>query len=31
MAAATCDYIAVPRAEVDVERLFNKGRDLLGL
>jgi hypothetical protein len=31
MAAAAHDYIAVPGAEVDIERLFNKGQDLLGL
>ena len=31
MAAAARDYLAVPAAEVDVERLFNTGRDLLGL
>jgi hAT family C-terminal dimerisation region len=31
MAAAARDYLAVPAAEVDVERLFNSGRDLLGL
>ena len=31
MAAAARDYLAVPGAEVDVERLFNSGRDLLGL
>ena len=30
MAAAARDYLAVPAAEVDVERLFNSGRDLLG-
>ena len=30
-AAAARDYIAVPGAGVDVERLFNKGRDLLSL
>jgi hypothetical protein len=31
MAAAARDYLAVPAAEVDVERLFNSGQDLLGL
>jgi hypothetical protein len=31
MAAAARDYLAVPAAEVDVERVFNTGRDLLGL
>jgi hAT family dimerisation domain. len=31
MAAAARDYLAVPAAEVDVERLFNTGRDLFGL
>jgi hypothetical protein len=31
MVAAARDYLAVPAAEVDVERLFNSGRDLLGL
>ena len=31
MAAAARDYLAVPGAEVDVERLFNSRRDLLGL
>ena len=31
MAAAARDYLAVPAVEVDVERLFNSGRDLLGL
>ncbi|EED15295.1 hypothetical protein TSTA_047440 [Talaromyces stipitatus ATCC 10500] len=31
MAAAARDYLAVPAAEVDVERLFNTERDLLGL
>ena len=31
IAATTRDYLAIPGAEVDVERLFNKGRDLLGL
>jgi hypothetical protein len=31
MAAAACDYIAIPGAEIDFERLFNKGQDLLGL
>ncbi|KAK9318766.1 hypothetical protein V1517DRAFT_334664 [Lipomyces orientalis] len=25
------DYIAIPASEVAVERLFNSGRDLLGL
>ncbi|EED15823.1 hypothetical protein TSTA_009450 [Talaromyces stipitatus ATCC 10500] len=31
MAAAARDYLAVPAAEVNIERLFNTGRDLLGL
>ena len=31
MAAAARDYLAVPAAEVNIERLFNSGRDLLGL
>ncbi|EED22636.1 conserved hypothetical protein [Talaromyces stipitatus ATCC 10500] len=31
MAAAARDYLAVPAAEVNVERVFNTGRDLLGL
>lgn len=30
-AAATRDYLAIPASEVAVERLFNSGRDLLGL
>ena len=25
------DYLSIPPAEVDVERLFSEGRDLLGL
>ena len=31
MAAAARDYLAIPAAEVAVERLFNRGRDLLGV
>ena len=31
MAAAARDYLAIPAAEVSVERLFSRGRDLLGL
>jgi hypothetical protein len=29
--AVTCDYLLIPGAEVDVERLFNIARDILGL
>jgi hypothetical protein len=31
MAQATRRYLAIPRSEVDVERLFNVGRDVLGI
>jgi hAT family C-terminal dimerisation region len=31
MSQVVQDYLAVPLAEVDVERLFSIGRDLLGL
>jgi hypothetical protein len=31
MAAAARDYLVIPAAEVAVERLFSRGRDLLGL
>ena len=31
VAAAARDYLAIPASEVAVERLFNSGRDLLGL
>ena len=31
MAAAARDFLAIPASEVAVERLFNKGRDLLGI
>jgi hypothetical protein len=31
MAAAARDYLAIPASGVSVERLFNSGRDLLGL
>lgn len=31
MAAAARDYLAIPAAEVSVERLLSCGRDLLGL
>lgn len=30
LAATTRDYLAIPILIVSVERLFNKGRDLLG-
>ena len=29
MAAAARDYLAISAVEIDVERLFNNGRDLL--
>ena len=31
MAAAARDYLAVPGLEVDIERLFSDGRDVLGI
>jgi hypothetical protein len=31
LAAAARDYLAIPASSVSVERLFNKGRDLLGV
>jgi hypothetical protein len=31
MYAIARDYLVIPGTEVDVERLFNMGRDLLGL
>jgi hypothetical protein len=31
MAAAARDYLAIPAAEVSVERLFSAGRDILGV
>ena len=31
MAAAARDYLAIPASEVSVERLFNAGRDMIGL
>lgn len=31
MAAAARDYLAIPASKVSVERLFNKGRDVLGV
>ena len=31
MAAAARDYLAIPASEVAVERLFNAGRDILGI
>jgi hypothetical protein len=31
MSQVAKDYLLIPPAEVDVERLFNEGRDLLGL
>jgi hypothetical protein len=30
-AQAAWDYLAIPASEVDVERLFNVGRDVLGM
>jgi hAT family dimerisation domain. len=31
MFQVVCDYLPIPRSEVDVERLFNTGRDILGI
>jgi hypothetical protein len=31
MSQVAKDYLPIPPTEVDVERLFNKGHDLLGL
>lgn len=31
MAAAARDYLAIPASEVSVERLFSKGRDVIGI
>ena len=31
MAVAARNYLTIPASKVAVERLFNKGRDLLGL
>ncbi len=31
MTAAARDYLAIPASEVAVERLFSRGRDLLGV
>ena len=31
MAAAARDYLAIPSSEVDIERLFSGGRDVLGI
>jgi hypothetical protein len=31
MAAAARDYLVIPALEVDIERLFNIGRDILGV
>ena len=31
MVAVTRDYLAIPASDVAVERLFNKGKGLLGL
>lgn len=31
MAAAACDYLAIPASEVSCERVFSTGRDMIGL
>ncbi len=31
MTAVACDYLAIPLSEVDIKRLFNVGRDILGI
>jgi hypothetical protein len=31
MSQASHDYLSVPAFEVDIERLFNVGRDILGI
>ena len=31
MSKVTRDFLAIPAAEVDVERLFSLGRDLIGV
>jgi len=31
MAQVAQDHLAIPAAEVDIERLFNNGRDVLGI
>lgn len=31
MAKVAQDHLAIPAAEVDIERLFNGGRDILGI
>ena len=31
MAQAARDYLAIPSSEVDIERLFSLGRDILGV